>query len=147
VKDPVLGWSKSYQHILLRHYQEFLLQANSACMPYISLPCNCILAFSFRSWSYCLPYLFFSFTKRSMSSFGANSINPGYHLQLHWYLAATIKGKAIPLQALTGPEVISRFRLPDFKKTGTWRWQGCQPYAPAFIPRKHSWYSFLLEAE
>jgi hypothetical protein len=28
------------------------------------------------------------------------------------------KGKAIPLQALTGPEVSSRLRLPDFKKIG-----------------------------
>jgi hypothetical protein len=39
-------------------------------------------------------------------------------------------------------------RLPDFKTIGTWRWQGCQPYAPtAFTPRKYSWYPFLLEAE
>jgi len=38
------------------------------------------------------------------------------------------KGKAIPLQAWTGPEGSRRFRLPDFKKIGTWRWQGCQPY-------------------
>jgi len=32
------------------------------------------------------------------------------------------KGKAIPLQAWTGPEVFRRFRLPDFKTIGTWRW-------------------------
>jgi hypothetical protein len=39
-------------------------------------------------------------------------------------------------------------RLPDFKIIGTWRCQGCQPYAPAaFTPRNYSWYSFLLEAE
>jgi hypothetical protein len=58
------------------------------------------------------------------------------------------KGKAIPFQASTGPEGSRRLRLPDFKKIGTCRWQGCQPYAPAaFIPRKYSWYSFLLEAE
>jgi hypothetical protein len=37
------------------------------------------------------------------------------------------KGKAIPLQALTGPEGSRRLRLPDFKTIGTWRWQGCQP--------------------
>jgi len=38
--------------------------------------------------------------------------------------------------------------LPNFKTIGTRRWQGCQPCAPAaFTPRKHSWYSFLLEAE
>jgi hypothetical protein len=29
------------------------------------------------------------------------------------------KGKAIPLQALTGPEGSSRLRLPDFKTIGT----------------------------
>jgi hypothetical protein len=58
------------------------------------------------------------------------------------------KGKAIPLQTLTGPEVSRRLRLPDFKTVGTSSWQGCQPYAPAaFTPRKYSWYSFLLEAE
>jgi len=58
------------------------------------------------------------------------------------------KGKAIPLQAWTGPEGSRRLRPPDFKTIGTWRWQGCQLYAPAaFTPRKHTWYSFLLEAE
>jgi hypothetical protein len=41
------------------------------------------------------------------------------------------RGKAIPLQTWTGPEGSRRFRLPDFKTVGTWRWQGCQPYAPA----------------
>jgi hypothetical protein len=29
------------------------------------------------------------------------------------------KGKAIPLQALTGPKVSRRLRLPDFKTIGT----------------------------
>jgi hypothetical protein len=29
------------------------------------------------------------------------------------------KGKAIPLQALTGPEGCRRLRLPDFKTIGT----------------------------
>jgi hypothetical protein len=56
------------------------------------------------------------------------------------------KGKEIPLQAFTGPEGSRRLRLSDFKTIGTWRWQGCQPYAPvAVTPRKYSWYSFLLE--
>jgi hypothetical protein len=32
------------------------------------------------------------------------------------------KGKAIPLQAWTGPDRSRRFRLPDFKTVGTWRW-------------------------
>jgi hypothetical protein len=57
-------------------------------------------------------------------------------------------GKAIPLQALTGPEGSRRGRLPDFKTIATGRWQGFQPYAPAaFTLGKYSWYSFLLEAE
>jgi hypothetical protein len=30
-----------------------------------------------------------------------------------------VKGKAIPLQALAGPEDSRRLRLPDFKKIGT----------------------------
>jgi hypothetical protein len=56
--------------------------------------------------------------------------------------------QAIPLQAMTGPEGSRRLRLPDFKTIDTWRWQSCQPYAPAaFTPRKYTWYSFLLEAE
>ena len=63
-------------------------------------------------------------------------------------ISALIKAKAIPLQAWTGPEGSTRLRFPDFKTIGTWRWQGCQPYAPAvFTPRKYSRYSFLLEAE
>jgi hypothetical protein len=41
------------------------------------------------------------------------------------------KGKAIPLQAWTGPEGSRMLRLPDFKKIGTQRWQDCQYYAPA----------------
>jgi hypothetical protein len=37
---------------------------------------------------------------------------------------------------VTGPEGSRRLRLPDFKTIGTWRWQGCQPYASAaFTPR------------
>jgi hypothetical protein len=58
------------------------------------------------------------------------------------------KGKAIPLQAWTGPEGSRRLRHPDSKTIGTRKWQSCQPYTPtALTPRKHPWYSFLLEAE
>jgi hypothetical protein len=47
-----------------------------------------------------------------------------------------VKGKANPLQALTCPVGSRRLRLPDFKTISTWRWQDCQPYAPAaFTPR------------
>jgi len=41
------------------------------------------------------------------------------------------KDEAIQLQTWTGPEGSRRLRLPYFKTIGTWRWQGCQPYAPA----------------
>jgi len=34
-----------------------------------------------------------------------------------------LKVKEIRLEAWTGPE--------GFKTIGTWRWQSCQPYAPA----------------
>jgi hypothetical protein len=45
-------------------------------------------------------------------------------------------GKAIPLQALIGPEGSRTLRIPDFKTVGTQRRQGCQLYAPAtFTPR------------
>jgi hypothetical protein len=58
------------------------------------------------------------------------------------------KSKPIPLQAWTGPGGTRRLRFPNFKTIGTWRWYGCQPYAPAaFTHRKYSWYLFLLEAE
>ena len=57
-------------------------------------------------------------------------------INLHWS-SRKGKGKAIPLQAWTGPEGSRRLRLPDFKTVGTWRWYGCQPYAPAaFIPQE-----------
>jgi len=32
------------------------------------------------------------------------------------------KGKAIQLQAWTGPESSRSLRLPDFKTIGKWRW-------------------------
>ena len=34
----------------------------------------------------------------------------------------TVKVRAIPLQAWTGPEGSRRLRLQDFKTIGTWRW-------------------------
>ena len=49
----------------------------------------------------------------------------------------TVKGWAIPLQAWTGPEGSRSLRLPDLMTIGTWRWWGCQPYAPAaFTPQE-----------
>jgi len=56
---------------------------------------------------------------------------------LYIYIYIYISGKAIPLQAWTDLECSKRLRLPDFKTIGTWRWQGCQPYAPAaFTPQE-----------
>jgi hypothetical protein len=37
----------------------------------------------------------------------------------HKTTAERVTAKAIPLQALTGPEGSRRLRLPDFKKIGT----------------------------
>ena len=81
--------------------------------------------------------------------------SPAFSAEIENELSYTSKakskaGKAIPLQAWTGPEGSRRLRLPDFKTLSTWRWLGCQPYAPAAFtphPRKYSWYSFLLESE
>ena len=45
--------------------------------------------------------------------------------------------KAIPLQAWTGSEGSMSLRLPHFKTISTWKWQGCQPSAPAtFTPQE-----------
>jgi hypothetical protein len=52
---------------------------------------------------------------------------------------------------ITGQERPRRFQKVEastFQTVDTGRWQGCEPYAPAdFTPRRHRWYSFLLEAE
>jgi hypothetical protein len=49
----------------------------------------------------------------------SNASLPG--LQINIFIEDT-KGKAIPLQAWTGPEGSRRLRLPDFKTMGTSRW-------------------------
>jgi hypothetical protein len=43
------------------------------------------------------------------------------------------KGNARPVQAWTGPEGPRKYRLPNFKPVGIWKWSGCQPYAPALF--------------
>jgi hypothetical protein len=55
------------------------------------------------------------------------------HGEIHLSSQISNQGKAIPLQALTGPEGSRRLRLPDFMTIGTWRWQRCHPYAPAAL--------------
>ena len=59
------------------------------------------------------------------------------------------KGKAVPLQAWSGPEGSRKLRFPDFMTTTQ---EGGKVVSltvrkAAFTPRKSSWYSFLLEAE
>jgi len=55
------------------------------------------------------------------------------------------KGKAVPLQAWSGPQGSRKLRSPDFT---TMAQDGGKPYTPAaFTPRKYTWYSFLLESE
>ena len=64
-----------------------------------------------------------------------------------------VKVKSSPTDHV-GPEGSRRVKSPSFRDNGTVMVVGCQPYAPAaFTPRsipddrKHTWYSFLLEAE
>jgi hypothetical protein len=58
-------------------------------------------------------------------------------LLLFWWVK---KGKAVPLQAWSGPEGSRKLRFPDFIAAA-------QNAPAAFTPRKYTWYSFLLEAE
>jgi hypothetical protein len=51
-----------------------------------------------------------------------------------WLCICIIKVTAFPLQAWRGLEGSRRLRLPDVKTIGTWKWEGCQPYAPAASP-------------
>jgi len=58
------------------------------------------------------------------------------------------KGKAVPLQACSGPEGSRKFRFPDFM---TMAQDGGKvvslTHRPPLPPSKYYWYSFLLEAE
>jgi hypothetical protein len=64
--------------------------------------------------------------------------------QLYLYLWQVVKGKAIPIQAWTGPEGSSRLRLSDFKTVGTWKVVRLSDvrtgrlYQPGNIPGTHS---------
>ena len=64
------------------------------------------------------------------------------------YLHTEGKGKAVLLQAWSGPEVSRKLRFPDFMTTAQ---DGGKVVSlthwPLFTPRKYSWHSFLLEAE
>ena len=63
-------------------------------------------------------------------------------------MTAGVKGKAVPLQAWTGPEGSRKLRLPDFVITAQDGGKVVSlTHRPLFTPRKYSRYSFLLEAE
>ena len=61
---------------------------------------------------------------------------PLFHFPFMEHILCTGEGKEITVQAPTSSEGSRSFTLPDFKTFDTWRWEGCQPYAPAaFIPQ------------
>ena len=57
------------------------------------------------------------------------------------------KRKAVPLQALTGPEGSRKLRFPDFVTTAQDGGRLSALCTGRLYPRKDSWYSFLLQAE
>ena len=58
------------------------------------------------------------------------------------------KGKAVPLQAWSGPEGSRKLRFPDYMTTAQDGGKVVSlTHRPSLPPRKCSWYSFLLEAE
>jgi len=59
-------------------------------------------------------------------------------------LEDTRKGKAVPLQALSGPEGSRKLRFPDFMTTAQDGGKVVSlTHRPPLPPRKYSWYSFL----
>ena len=64
------------------------------------------------------------------------------------YIITTNKDKAVPLQAWSVPEGSRKLRFPDFMTTAQ---NGVKvvslTHRPPLLPRKYTWYSFLLEAE
>jgi len=59
-----------------------------------------------------------------------------------------VKGKAVPLQARSGPEDSRNLRFPDLVTTAQYSGKVVSlMHRPPLPPRKCSWYSFLLEAE
>ena len=58
-----------------------------------------------------------------------------------------LKGKAVPLQAWSGPEDSRKLRFPDFMTTAQDGGKVVSlTHRPPLPPRKYTWYSFLLEA-
>ena len=58
------------------------------------------------------------------------------------------KGKAVPLQASSGPEGSGKLRFPDFTTTAQNGGKVVSlTHRPPLPPGKYTWYSSLLEAE
>jgi len=58
------------------------------------------------------------------------------------------KGKAVPLQAWSGPEDSRKLRFSDFMTTALDGGKVVSlTHRPPLLPRKYTWYSCLLEAE
>jgi len=58
------------------------------------------------------------------------------------------KGKAVPLQASSGPEGSRKLRFPDYVTTEQDGGKFVSlTHRPPLHPDNFSWYSFLLEAE
>jgi len=59
-----------------------------------------------------------------------------------------VKGKAVPLQAWSGPECSRKLRFPDYMAAAQDGGKVVNlTHRPLLPPGKCSWYSFLLEAE
>jgi hypothetical protein len=57
------------------------------------------------------------------------------------------KGKAVPLQAWSGPEGSRKLRFPDFMTTAQDGGKVVRLKHRPHLPQKITWYSFLLEVE
>ena len=63
-------------------------------------------------------------------------------------IAKKVKDKAVALQAWSGPEGSRNLSFPDYMTTAQDYSKVVRfTYRPPLPPRKHSWYSFPLEAE
>jgi len=54
-----------------------------------------------------------------MCSYDLNVSGKVIHPKYEYFISEYIKGKAVPLQAWTGPEISRSLRLPDFNTIGT----------------------------
>ena len=89
---------------------------------------------------YILAYVQHSHLKMSNAYFTWIPIDVFDHISL-------CKGKAVPLQAWSGPEGSRKLRFPDFMITAQDSGKVSLTHQPSLPPRKCSWDSFLLETE